>query len=88
MEGWTVPKLGYADAPTALAIAMCRIITHAELQHSNDNELRALFNRLTQELTRSDPGTPGRRVALTNLDTVQRFMAVRMTALSLKSPVC
>lgn len=69
-------------------VTMCRIITRTELQHLTDNELRALFNRVTRELIQSDPGTPDRRNALANLDTIQIALADRMAAPRLKPPGC
>ena len=57
---------------------MCRIITETELQSLGIEELRSLFNKVSQELHRSAPGTPARRRALASLETIQRAMAVRM----------
>lgn len=65
---------------------MCKIITETELQSLGIEELRSLFNQVSQELLCSEPGTPARRCALASLETIQRAMAVRMAGRRLKPP--
>jgi len=65
---------------------MCRTITETELQQLTDSELKSLFNKVTQQLTQSAPGTPARRKALASLETIQRTMAARMAMPCPKPP--
>ncbi len=65
---------------------MCRIITETELQQLTVNELRSLFNKVTQQLIQSEPGTTERSGSLASLETIQRALAVRMAGPRLKSP--
>ena len=65
---------------------MCRFITQSELQHLSDDQLRALFNEVSRELTRTEPGTKERRAALASLDNIQRAMAQRLASPRLKPP--
>ena len=57
---------------------MYRIIKQSELQSLGIKELRALFNKASQELYRTEPGSPERRIALDSLATIQRAIAVHM----------
>ncbi|MCG7983375.1 MAG: hypothetical protein JAY90_11585 [Candidatus Thiodiazotropha lotti] len=65
---------------------MCRIITQAELHHLSDDQLRALFNRVTRQLHGTAPGTKERCAALASLETIQRIMAQRLAAPCPKPP--
>jgi len=65
---------------------MCRIITQTELQSLGIEELRSLFNKLSQELRCSEPGTPARRSALASLESIQQAIAVRMAGPMPKPP--
>jgi hypothetical protein len=65
---------------------MCRIITQTELQHLNDNQLRALFQEVTRKLYGTAPGTKERRSALASLDNIQCVMAQRLAAPRPKPP--
>ncbi len=58
---------------------MCRIITETELQSLKIEELRSLFNKVSQELCCSEPGSSERRRALASLETIQRSITVRLT---------
>jgi hypothetical protein len=66
---------------------MCQIITPSELQHRNDQELSVLFRQVSQDLTRSEPGSPERRTALASLENISRTMAARRS-LRFKPPGC
>ena len=56
---------------------MCRIITASELQNKTDIELSALFRKVSQQVTKSEPGTPERRNALASLENIQRVINTR-----------
>lgn len=65
---------------------MGRIFTPAELHRLGYDELRSLFNKVSQELAQAAPGTDERRVALASLETIQRAMAQRLSAPRPKPP--
>ena len=65
---------------------MVRIIKQSELAPLGIKELRALFNKVSQELIRTEPGSPERRSALASLENIQRTLAARMAAPRPKPP--
>jgi hypothetical protein len=66
---------------------MCQIITPSELQHRTDHELSALFRQVSQELSRSEPGSEKRRTAQASLENISRTLAARRS-LRFKPPGC
>ena len=65
---------------------MCRFITQTELHHLSEDQLRALFNKVSRELHSTGPGTKQRRAALASLENIQRAMAQRLAAPRPKPP--
>ena len=66
---------------------MCKIITSFDLDHRSDNELCALFQKVSQDLTKSKPGSHQRRNALASLENISRVLNARR-AYRLKPPGC
>ncbi len=66
---------------------MCKIITSYDLDHRSDNELCALFQKVSQDLTKSEPGTYQRRNALASIENISRELN-RRRAYRLKPPGC
>jgi hypothetical protein len=56
---------------------MCRLITAFELQTRTTDELSALFRKVSEELVRSEPGSPERRNALGSLENIERAINAR-----------
>ena len=59
---------------------MCRIITASELNNKTNNELSALFYKVSQAVAKSEPGSPGRSNALASLENISRAMRSSHTA--------
>lgn len=57
---------------------MTQAFTFASLGHKSTNELRCLFAQAHRALAVSDAGSHERQVALANIDTVSKALAVRM----------
>ncbi len=57
---------------------MCRIITTSELHNKTDIELSALFQKVSQQVAKSEPGSPERRNALASLENISRAMCSRL----------
>jgi len=66
---------------------MCQIITPSELQHRTDQELSVLFRRVSQELSRCEPGSAEHRAAQASLEIISRTMSTRRS-LRFKPPGC
>jgi len=66
---------------------MRKIITPSELHHHSESELSALFRKVSQELTGTEPGSAERRNALASLENIQRARASRR-ARPMKPPGC
>ena len=58
---------------------MCRIITASELNNKTSNELSALFYKVSQQVAKSEPGSPERSNALASLENISRAMCTRHT---------
>ena len=56
---------------------MFRVISPSELQSASDKELCVLFNKLSEQLYASTPGSAEARATLTSLDNVRREVAGR-----------
>ncbi len=56
---------------------MSAIFTMAALSGKSVPQLQALFRKETQALTQSAPMTDQRRVALSNLEVIERALAAR-----------
>lgn len=57
---------------------MNRLITRSELTGRSNNELSALFHRVSLDLARTAPGSPERRNALASLENIARERAARL----------
>ncbi|QYZ64699.1 MAG: hypothetical protein OI74_12485 [Gammaproteobacteria bacterium (ex Lamellibrachia satsuma)] len=58
---------------------MRKVITPSELHTKNENELSALFRKVSQDLTGTKAGSAERRNALASLENIQRARACRQT---------
>lgn len=56
-----------------------RLISAIELYSRSENELSALFHKVTNSLVRTEQGTPERRNALASLENISRARAYAMT---------
>jgi hypothetical protein len=56
---------------------MSRIFTMAALAEKSVPQLQALFRKETLALTQTAPMTNDRRIALANLETIERVLAAR-----------
>lgn len=54
-----------------------RLITSAELAHRSEQDLAALFARISRDLPATRPGSAERRNALASLDNIRRALASR-----------
>ncbi len=55
---------------------MSKLIAAADLAGKSIPELRALFRAAHDDLVRSEPGSPERRLALASLENISRALAV------------
>lgn len=53
---------------------MSGIITTSELENRNKQELSALFCKVSQQVAKSEPGSPERRNALASLENINRML--------------
>ena len=58
---------------------MCRIITTSELLNKTNVELSALFQKVSQEIAKSESGSPERSNGLASLENISRTMSHRST---------
>ena len=56
---------------------MCRVITSTELDRLTETELSVLFNKVSADLGRTEPGTPERRNCLASLENIERKVIQR-----------
>lgn len=66
---------------------MCKLITVWELQQCSDNELCALFQKVSQDMVQSKPGSSERRNALASMENITRSLNTRCK-LCQKPPGC
>ena len=64
---------------------MFKLITAWELQHRTDTELCALFQKVSQEMVKTEPGSDDHRNACASLENVKRAINARQ-APRLKPP--
>ena len=57
---------------------MKRLILSLELHRHSDQELAALFSRVSARLTQTGQDTPGRRNALASLETISHARVERL----------
>jgi hypothetical protein len=56
---------------------MFKLITAWELQHRTDTELCALFQKVSQEMVKTEPGTDDHRNACGSLENIKRAINSR-----------
>jgi hypothetical protein len=61
-----------------------KLIVNSELRHRSENELSALFGRVSKALVRTKHGSPERRNALASLENIARARAVRLASLAFR----
>ena len=59
---------------------MCRIITASELTNKTFIDLSALFRQVSEEIAKSEPGSPERLNGLASLESISRAMRSRRIA--------
>ena len=57
---------------------MKRLITPVAIEHLSINELRSLFQQVWRELSRSEQGSPERRLALASLENIERVICCKL----------
>jgi len=57
---------------------MCRIITRSELQNKTSIELSGLFQKVSQQLADTKPGSPEQCCALANLDNIKQVQSLSL----------
>ncbi len=55
-------------------------LTNIDLGRRSEIELHVLFGMVTQAIARTEPGSPERQVAWTNVETVRRALRRKLAA--------